>query len=570
MDRGGAALTLLAPRGAPPARATEPRGVEPRRVGAREEAREQAAPPLRAWPLGVLPVVVLVVFFCWPVAVLVGHGLSARSLEVLGSPAIWRVVGFTLGQALLSTLLTLAVALPGAFVLHRYDFPGRRLALAVATVPFVLPTVVVGLAFRALLPHAWVGTLGAILLAHVFFNYAVVVRVVGGLWAHLDPRFEQAARTLGASPWHAFRTVTWPLLRPAVMAAAALVFLFTFTSFGVVLVLGGPTTVTLEVEIYRRTAQLLDLSGAAGLALLQLVGLGVVLLVSARLQRRLAVVQRLRTDPTETLERPWRPGQLALLAGVLASMAVLLVAPMAALVGRSLRVGDGWGLAWWRALGDVDAGTTGFSAPLAALRVSLGYAVVATVIAVVVGGLAACAVAYARRGGGLLDAGLTLPLGTSAVTVGFGLLLAFSRPPLDLRGSWLMVPLAHALVAIPLVLRTVLPVARSVDPRLRQVAATLGTAPLRAWADVDLPHLARALGVGAGFAFAVSLGEFGATAFLARSAAPTLPVQVVRLLGRPGEQSYGAAMALATVLMVVTALAVLGTERLRAGRPGQL
>ena len=158
-----------------------------------------------------------------------------------------------------------------------------------------------------------------------------------------------------------------------------------------------------------------------------------------------------------------------------------------------------------------------------------------------------------------------LPLGTSAVTVGFGLLIAFARPPLDLRGAWIMVPLAHTLVAVPLVLRTVLPVLRSIDPRLRQVAATLGSRPVRAWASVDLPLLRRGLVVGAALAFAVSMGEFGATAFLARSDTPTLPVQVVRLLSRPGEVPYGAAMALATVLMVVTATAVLGAEAL-AGR----
>ncbi len=558
MDQGGAALTVTALVGTP---------TPPDRSATGPVA---AGPALRAWPFGLVPAAFLLVFFGWPVATLLGHGAGRRSLQVLSQPEIWRVVGFTVGQALLSTLLTLLVGLPGAYVLHRYAFPGRRLLLAVATVPFVLPTVVVGLAFRALLPAAWVGTLGAILLAHVFFNYAVVVRVVGGLWAHLDPRFEQAARSLGASPWQAFRTVTWPLLRPAVAAAAALVFLFTFTSFGVVLVLGGPGTVTLEVEIYRRTAQLLDLSGAAGLAVLQLAGLAAVLGVSARLQARLAVVQPLRVSDGGTLRRPDRFAERALLAGVLVSVAGLLLAPMTALVLRSVRVRGAFGLDWWRALGTVDAGTTRFASPLASLRVSLGYAVVATFIAVAVGGLAACAVAYARRGGRTLDAALMLPLGTSAVTVGFGLLLAFGRPPLDLRGTWIVVPLAHALVAVPLVLRTVLPVARSVDPRLRQVASTLGATPLRAWASVDLPVLARAFGVGAGFAFAVSLGEFGATAFLARSDAPTLPVQVVRLLGRPGEQSYGAAMALATLLMAVTAVAMLVTERLRAGRPGEL
>ena len=197
------------------------------------------------------------------------------------------------------------------------------------------------------------------------------------------------------------------------------------------------------------------------------------------------------------------------------------------------------------------------------MRVSLQYAVVTAVLSVGIGGLAACAVAYAGRAGRVLDAAAMLPLGTSAVTVGFGLLIAFARPPLDLRGSWIMVPLAHTLVAMPLVLRTVLPVLRSIDPRLRQVAATLGAAPMRAWATVDVPLLSRALAVGAGFAFAVSIGEFGAPAFLARSDTPTLPVQVVRLLSRPGEVPYGAAMALATVLMAVTAGAVLAAEGLQ-------
>ena len=132
-------------------------------------------------------------------------------------------------------------------------------------------------------------------------------------------------------------------------------------------------------------------------------------------------------------------------------------------------------------------------------------------------------------------------------------------------------PLAHTLVAVPLVLRTVLPVLRSVDPRLRQVAATLGARPARAWRSVDLPLLGRALAVGAGFAFAVSLGEFGATAFLARTGHADAAGADRRLLGRPGEVRYGAALALATVLMVVTVAALLVAELLqpavrRAGR----
>ena len=511
-----------------------------------------------------MPAVFLAFFFAWPLLTVLARGVSLEGLDVLGSASTWRVVRFTFLQAVLSTVATLVVGLPAAYALHRLDFRGRRALLSLLTVPFVLPTVVVGTAFRALLPEAWVGTLGAIVLAHVFFNLAIVIRVVGGLWAHLDRRYETAAATLGASPLRVLRTVTWPLLRPAVLAASALVFLFTFTSFGVVLVLGGPTTTTLEVEIYRRTVQLFDLPGAATLAVLQLVAVLVVLVVAGRLQRRLAVRQRLaRADVARV---PARSAVDRSAIGVTLLLAALVAAPLLALLHDSLRVGDRWGLDWWGALA-TDGPSTRDVAAWESVRVSLSYAVVAVLIALVVGGLAACAIAYARRGSAALDTASMLPLGTSAVTLGFGLLITFAVPPFDLRSSWVMVPIGHALVAIPLVVRTVLPVLRAVDPRLREVAATLGASPLRAWRTVDLPVLGRALGVGAGMAAAVSLGEFGATSFLARADAPTLPVQIGRLLSRPGEANVGQAAALSVVLVVITALVVVLAERLR--RPGQ-
>jgi thiamine transport system permease protein len=511
-----------------------------------------------AWVLGLLPAGFLALFFAYPVVRLLRRSFTADGFDVLTEPVTRQVVWFTVWQAVVSTGLTVVLGLPLAYVLHRVAVPGRRLLLAVATVPFVLPTVVVGAAFRVLLPASWIGDARAVILAHVFFNVAVVVRVVGGLWAHVDPRYEQAARTLGAGPWRVFRTVTWPLIRGSVAAASVLVFLFTFTSYGAVVVLGGPSSTTLEVEIYRRTAQLLDLPGAAALAVVQLVVLVAVLAVSARLQARLAVAQQVRAS--SAVPEPVRGWGVRLLVGVAGVECLVLAAPPVALVVRSLRVGDGWGLTWWRGLGEGGSGTTRDVPLWPALRTSLEYAAATTVVAVVVGGLAACAVAYARRGGGLLDLGLMLPLGTSAVTVGFGFLVAFGSAPLDLRSSWVIVPLAHALVAVPLVVRTVLPVLRSLDPRLRAAAATLGASPWRAWLTVDARVLSRALALGAGFAAAVSLGEFGATSFLARAGTPTLPVEIARLLTLPGDANAGGAAAAATLLMLLTGLVVLAAD----------
>ncbi|MEU6529898.1 iron ABC transporter permease [Streptomyces sp. NPDC046928] len=533
--------------------------------------------------LVAVPVAFFVVFFAYPVAAIVARGLHVdgvwrfgRLWDVLGQSDIRHVLWFTTWQALASTALTLLIALPGAYVFARFDFPGKQVLRAVVTVPFVLPTVVVGTAFLALvgrgglLDELWGvrldTTVWAILLAHVFFNYAVVVRTVGGLWAQLDPRQEEAARMLGASRWTAWRTVTLPALGPAVAAAALMVFLFTFTSFGVVQILGGPAFSTLEVEIYRQTSEIFDLSTAAVLTIVQFLAVGSILAVHAWTVRRRESTLRL-VDASVTARRPRGAGQWALLAGVLAVVAVLLVLPLAVLVRRSL---DAPGFGYYRALTESDGGVF-LVAPIEAIANSLQYAVVATLIAVLVGGLAAAALT--RRDAGRFvrgfDALLMLPLGVSAVTVGFGFLISLDEPPLDLRSSWILVPLAQALVGVPFVVRTMLPVLRAVDDRLREAAAVLGASPWRVWREIDLPMVRRALLIAAGFAFAVSLGEFGATVFIARPDNPTLPVAVARLLGRAGDLNYGQAMALSTVLMVVCAVALLVLERLRTDRTGE-
>jgi thiamine transport system permease protein len=542
----------------------------------------------------VVPVGFLTVFFVVPVSTIIATGLAPDGrpeLGVLGrvltDGSVRSVAWFTLWQATVSTALTIVVALPGAYVLSRLDIPGRRLLRSLVTVPFVLPTVVVGSAFLALLgPRSPINTaltavLGdaaptfdlrrtvtAILIAHVFFNYAVVVRTVGGLWGHLDPKLEDAARTLGASRWRAFREVSLPLLRPAIAASAAIVFLFTFTSFGVVLLLGGPGVATIEVEIHRVTTQLLDLPLASALALLQLTAVVAALAVYGRLSRR-TTSQPLVAEAT-ALRRPGTRGERWFVAANVAVIVVLLLAPLLVLVERSLDTGDGYGLANYRAL--VRSDTTGILAVPTdvAIRNSLLFGVAATLVALVVGGLAATAATWGRgRLARVVDRGLMLPLGTSAVTVGFGFLISLDRPPLDLRGSPLLVPMAQALIATPFVVRTLLPVLRSIDQRLRDAAATLGAPPSRVWREVDLPIVGRALLVAAGFSFAIAVGEFGATVFVARAELPTMPVAIFRLLGRPGVANFGQAMAMSVVLMVVTATAITLIDRLRVGQIGR-
>ncbi|HXF98950.1 MAG TPA: iron ABC transporter permease [Gaiellaceae bacterium] len=524
----------------------------------------------RAWRLLAYggPLAFLALFFAYPLAAIVERGLRSEAgqsaLDALADPLLRDVLWFTVWQALASTALTLALALPASYALGRFDFPGRALARALVVVPFVLPTVVVALAFLAVLPERLERGWLPVLLAHAFFNVAVVVRIVGTFWASLDRRVSEAAATLGAGPARRFREVTLPLLASALAAAAVVVFLFCFTSFGIVLILGGPGYATLEAEIYNQAVRLYDLRTAALLALVQLAFVAAVVWVAMRLEARTAGTGGQRAE-RDVLRRPRTLGERATVAAALGGLALFLGAPVAALVRRSLELGGGWSLEAYRALARPTAAL--LAAPWEAVANSLLYAAGATAIALLVGGLAAFAVA-SPRGSPLLDGLLMLPLGASAAMLGFGFVIAFDTPPLDFRAEPWIVPVAQALVAIPFVVRVVAPTLRAIDPRQREAAAVLGAPPGRVRREIDLAIASRALAVAAGFAFAISLGEFGATVFLARPDAPTLPVAIFRFLGRPGELNAAQASALAVILMAVTALSVFLVDRVRVRRGG--
>jgi thiamine transport system permease protein len=515
---------------------------------------------LPPWFVGIAatpPAVFLLLFYVWPFGTLLTRGVEPGAITAtLARASTWRVLWFTLWQAIASTALTLLVGLAPTWAVSRYDFPGRRALVGLLTAVFVLPTVVVGAAFVAVLPGSFDRSVWAILGAHVVFNLAVVVRTVGTVWERLPADLDHAAATLGASPWQAFRHVTLPLLRPALAAAAAIVFLFTFTSFGVIRVLGTIGRSTIEVEVWRRATQLGDLGGAAVLALLQLVVLAALVVWSAVAQRRYARTIQLRGP----MRRPRPHGRQRIMVGLAVGLATALVTmPLLAMVERSLRDGDGYSTAAWRSLGDTEIrpGLRLGIDPISAIRSSAVNAVWATLFALVIGGLAVVAITTLGRRGRVLDSGLMLPLGTSAVTIGFGMLITFDTSPVDWRASWWLVPIGHALVAVPFVVRSALGVARSIDPDLRAAAATLGASPARAWATTTLPMLRRPLAAGAGLAAAISLGEFGATSFLSRSGSETLPIVIERLLGRTGRVFQAQAFALSTILAAATITIVL-------------
>jgi thiamine transport system permease protein len=216
--------------------------------------------------LWILPLSFMAVFYFYPLANIFRLSFSRAEagflqpfIEAAASSTVQNATWFTIYQATLSTLITLLIGLPGAYLLARYAFRGKSIFLALTTIPFVMPTLVVAAAFNAFLgPRGWLNlflmdifnlstapihftnTFTAILVAHVFYNTTIVLRLVGDFWSHLDPRLEHAAQMLGANRLKTFRSIIFPLLLPAVVSASLLVFIFNFTSFGVILILGGP------------------------------------------------------------------------------------------------------------------------------------------------------------------------------------------------------------------------------------------------------------------------------------------------------------------------------------------
>jgi thiamine transport system permease protein len=534
---------------------------------------------------GLATAALLVVMLYYPVAsvlaeaVLVdGRPSPAPLVDVAADPFWWGVFEFTAYQATLSTLLSLALGLPGAYLLARYEFPGRRTVRSLTLVPFVLPSIMVAVGFAAMFGAngplnrvlAAVGlptvellfTLRIIVLAHAFYNAPLVARVVAAAWEGIDGRAVETARSLGAGPLRAFRDVVAPQLVPAVLTSALLVFVFTFMSFPIVLALGGLELATVEVWVYDRITRL-RLQEAAALAVLEaVVTLGLTYAYLSYETRR-ATSRGVTPQARKRLSAVPVPERLVV-AGYGVVLAVVFVGPIVSMLLASVTgVGGEFTLRWYEFLlarRDVVVGTQ----PDVAVRNSLVFAVGALALAVPMGVVVALATARDSPVARVVGTLAMLPFAVSGVVVGFGLLqtVVFGAELFGRRvrvtGAVAIVA-AHAVGAYPFVVRTVAPALSSMDDRLVESARALGASRTRALVDVELPLVAPAVAAGAAFAFAVSIGEFNATVVLVEgSDAYTMPVAVERYLS---DRTLGPATAMGTVLLVVTGVSFVVIER---------
>ncbi|XVH32810.1 ABC transporter permease [Haloferacaceae archaeon DSL9] len=496
------------------------------------------------------------------------------------------VIGFTAYQAALSTVASVALGVPAAWILSRFEFRGRRTLRSLTLLPFVLPSIMVAVGFVAtfgqtgtlnralgavgLGPVSLLFTLEAIVVAHAFYNAPLVARVTTAAWESVDSGAVETARSLGASPVRAFYDVVFPQLGPAVFMGAALTFIFTFASFPIVLALGGFQLATVEVFIYQQLRRL-NYTEAAALAVIELcLSLGL-LYGYLRYEAAQRTTRRgVRPQPRRPL-RPsaWTPkaaATRAVVAGYAVLAGVIFLGPLASMILASVTTPDGsLTLAHYQFLAERQ--TTGASyqvRPIPAIRNSLLFAAGTLAVSVPMGVVVAVLTTRRYRGRKLVDALAMGPLAVSGVVVGLGLLrgVVFGVE----IGGWrfaaaggLAVVAAHAVSAYPFVARTVTPGFESLDRSVVESARSLGATRLRALIDIELPLVKRGVVAGAAFAAAISVGEFNSTVILATGAGEyTMPVAIERYLGR----RLGPATAMGTILLVVTAASFVVIDRL--------
>lgn len=536
--------------------------------------------------LGLIPILFLICFYVLPLGVIFQKAFSGLSSQIL-SGDLWQKISsplfFTLKQAGLSVFLTILVGFPLAYGFSHFEFKGKKVFYTAVTLPFILPTVVVAAAFNSLVgssgwlnlflmqvfhlaapPIQILNTLTIILIAHIFYNTSVFVRVVGAAWAQLEIEQEQAASTLGASAWKRFWLITLPLLKQSIISALLMVFLFDFTSFGVILLLGGPTFNTLEVEIYQQTTQLLNLTLAGILSVIQM---AITFLISWFLlhdARTGGMVTFLPDIKNERLRKPANGKERVFLIALLSFLVFFFVLPEFSLFFRSLVTIDTHGalkftVRFYQELFQNTRGTLFYISPLTAFKNSFLYALTTMPIAGILGTIAAYGLLHFRKTK-LLQVMVILPLGTSSVTLGLGFLLTFTGVPFFQKVPQVLVPIAHTLVALPVVINTLFPAFSAIPENLRNAAANLGASPFQILKKIDLPLIRRPLLVGAMYAFILSLGEFGATSFLTRPEYPTMPIAIYRYINMPGAMNYGQAMAMACLLLIVCAASMLLME----------
>jgi thiamine transport system permease protein len=486
------------------------------------------------------------VLFYQPIFRLLAQGVTTSSWHYLCSTQTLAIFWFTIWQAAVSTFIALLLATPCAYALYRVKFAGSSMIAALITIPFVLPTIVVAIGIKALWNGSGVAT---VIFANVFMNTGFAARAIGSAWMGLDRSIEEAAELDGAGKFATFTRVSIHALLHSYKNIGFLIFLYCSANFGLMLVIGGGRLKTLETTIYSSATQILNLPKAASFVLLQ----------SALTVFALWVIRKHRYAPSSLTvigeQSQAKKRDLPIIALTLSIVVVLTLWPIIAIVHRSFQSASGIGFANYTHLLSTGArNTLSITLGQATLN-SLRNACISLVISLVIGLYLACA-----KPNQFLLALYRLPVGISAVVLGLGYLIAFTSGIFPLRTSWLVTPIAQALILIPLLIQIVQPAALALNQDFIELSRTDGLDAFEYWWFIQRPLLMQPILTAVGYLLIVSIGEFGAANFLSYGDQATLPTLLYQLISRPGVLNYGMAMAASALLIGFVAATTLAID----------
>lgn len=475
---------------------------------------------------------------------LAGGALVALGLEATGGgfataaqfdAYLWRIARFTLWQAILSSLLSILFAIPLARALYAEPrFPGRALILRLFALPLALPALVAVLGITSIYGRnglvAWMSAalghpfqpdiygLTGILIAHVFFNMPLCVRMILAAYESIPGDYWKLAAQLGMSATARFRLIEWPVIRRNLPGMIGLVFMLCVTSFTTVLTLGGgPRATTLEVAIYQSLHFDFDPARAVALTLTQL-ALTLLILIALRLTGKTAEEAHTFTTTPQRYGKPGRSERLTNIVTITLGflyvalpIAGVLVSGLAADLIRLLSEA-----AVWRAI--ITSLVLGFSAALLAVLLSL--AIVAAREAVRNTGSAQ-----------IFETGASLILVMPPIVIGAGwfILLRHFTDPFTLAP--LMIIAVNAAMAMPFAMRLMRPAWDTAAARHNHLCAQLGIHGFNRFRLIEWPSIRRPFGMGFAFAMALSLGDLGTVALFGSDAVLTLPYLLLQRMG---------------------------------------
>lgn len=500
---------------------------------------------------------------------------------ILGSPYYRKIITFTFFQALISTLASLVIGLPGAWIMSHLSFPGKKVIKAIITIPFILPSILVVLGFvlffgkngmlNSFLRAIGLGELKllysfkAIIIAHVFYNFPIAIRIISSLWSRIPRNQIIAARSLGAGKIRVFLTITIHQILPAVLSSAMIIFIYCFMSFAIILVLGGdPSLTTVEVEVYRLAKVTLDLNRGSSLALIQSSLTLLFMFLYSTLEKYKNFEEKLLSSDNSSTTHLSLNLKSILIIFYFIFVLLLIVAPPLSVILESFRKraslsgGEVYTLHWYKEIFFPSSAGTYSRIAFQALKNSLTYAFSTILFTIPISTLVARVLTVKKiRFSGLTELVFILPLGVSSVILGMSYMRLSQFIPGDFLGSALLVVLAHSAIAMPLAFKSVLAIFRKIKRSIREAARNLGATDLQVFKDIELPLVRSGLLTGATFAFAVSIGEMNATLMLSQPGTTTLPIAIYRLIG--SYKFYGAC-ALGSILMLICLIAFLAID----------